>query len=72
MQGHIQFLESIEKIWIVILLNAEKFLRIVTQLDTNIFDFETYTRDLNLTSRYIFLTNKFPSYYVFSIYAPSI
>ena len=35
MQGHIQFLESIETFWIVILLNAKKFLRIVTQLDEN-------------------------------------
>ena len=54
MQGHIQFLESIETFWIVILLNAEKFLRIVTQLETILFSILKLILqvDLNLTSRY--------------------
>ena len=54
MQGHIQFLESIETFWIVILLNAEKFLKIVTQLEAILFSIWKLILqvDLNLTSRY--------------------
>ena len=54
MQGHIQFLESIETFWIVILLNAEKFLKIVTQLEAILFSILKLTLqvDLKLTSKY--------------------
>ena len=54
MQGHIQFLESIETFWIVISLNAEKVLKIVSQIEAILFSILKLILqvDLNLTSRY--------------------